>query len=297
MSGADCNEAVTSLCASCGIAENEDIKLKKCNGCHLVRYCGIQCQKAHRKQHKRACKKRAAELRDELLFKQPENSHLGDCPICCLPLPLDMTKSTLYGCCSKVICGGCNHANDRRQFEQRLVFSCPFCRSVLPKTEEETDQQLMKRVAMNDPVALRQEGGLQQKKGNYASAFEYYTKAAKLGDAQAHYHLAGMYHDWLGVEMDEGKYTHHLEEAAIGGHPNARYRLGNEWAHDNHERAVKHWIIAATQGDDDAIKALMIKFREGHVSKEQLDATLRAHKAAVDATKSPHREEAEKWLR
>ena len=34
-------------------------------------------------------RKRAAVLRDELLFKQPESSHLGDCPICCLPLPLD----------------------------------------------------------------------------------------------------------------------------------------------------------------------------------------------------------------
>jgi len=26
--------------------------------------------------------KRAAELRDEILFKQPESSHRGDCPIC-----------------------------------------------------------------------------------------------------------------------------------------------------------------------------------------------------------------------
>eukprot|EP00984_Skeletonema_dohrnii_P035791 scaffold35973_cov122-Skeletonema_dohrnii-CCMP3373.AAC.2 len=33
-------------------------------------------------QHKKECKKRAAEFRDELLFKQPESCHEGDCPIC-----------------------------------------------------------------------------------------------------------------------------------------------------------------------------------------------------------------------
>ena len=119
MSG-NCNEADTLRCASCGVAENDDIKLKKCNGCFLVKYCGVKCQKAHRKLHKRACKKRAAELRDELLFKQPEYSHLGDCPICCLPLPLDAMKSGMHLCCSQVICNGCNYANQMRELKERL---------------------------------------------------------------------------------------------------------------------------------------------------------------------------------
>jgi hypothetical protein len=44
-----------------------------------------------------ACKKRAAELRDEILFKQPENTHLGDCPICFLPLSLDLEKINYDG--------------------------------------------------------------------------------------------------------------------------------------------------------------------------------------------------------
>ena len=292
----DCNEAVTSFCASCGVAENEEVKLKNCNGCYLVKYCGIQCQKAHRKQHKRACKIRAAELRDELLFKQPESSHLGDCPICSLPMPLDLTKSGVRSCCSKVICNGCTFAEAKQIMEMRLQHTCPFCRESTNRTDEEDERRRMKRIEANDPVALRREGDLQQKKGNCASAFGYFTKAAKLRDAQAHYRLAGMYHNGQGVEMEKGKYTYHLEEAAIGGHPHARYHLGKyEWEHGSHERAVKHWIIAATQGDDDATKALMISFRQGYVSKEQLDATLRVHKAAVDATKSPHREEVENY--
>ena len=77
-------DAKDEHCAGCGIVGGDEIKLKKC-ACKLVKYCGVKCQKAHRKLHKRACKKRAAELRDELLFKQPESSHLADCPICSLP--------------------------------------------------------------------------------------------------------------------------------------------------------------------------------------------------------------------
>ena len=60
---------------------------------------------------------------------------------------------------------------------------------------------------------------------------------------------------------------------------------------------MKHWIIAATQGCDKSIKILMDFFREGLIRKEVLDAALRAHKAAVDATKSPQRKAAEEFFR
>ena len=69
-----------SCCASCGIAEIDDIKLMPCDGCDLVRYCSDECQIEHKSEHQDACKKRAgeaAELRDELLFKQPESTHHG----------------------------------------------------------------------------------------------------------------------------------------------------------------------------------------------------------------------------
>ena len=121
------------------------------------------------------------------------------------------------------------------------------------------------------------------------------TKAAELGDGLSHNQLSQMYHDGLGVEKDVGKEKHHLEAAAIGGHPKARYNLGvHEWNNnDNTERAVKHWMIAATQGDDESIKALIDSFKDGFVEKEDLAAAFRAHKSAVDATKSPQRKEAE----
>ena len=278
----------SSCCASCGIAEVDELKLKECAECDLVRYCSDECQKDHIPQHKEECKKRAAELREELLFKQPESSHLGDCPICYLPLPLDIKKSVMYSCCSKVICGGCSHANKIREEEESLAQACPFCRKHAPSTDEECDKYLMKRIEANDPVAVRHKGVEQAQRGDYQSAFRYFTKAAELGDIQAHFELSHMYHNEHGVEKDKGKKMYHMEEAAIGGHPAARYNLGiGEWNNGKTERAVKHWIIAATQGNDDSIKALMHAFRKGFVSKDKLAAALRAHQAAVDAV---HRE-------
>jgi hypothetical protein len=89
------------VCAFCGIAEIDEVKLKTCTACKSLRYCSVECQKKHRPQHKRACKKRMAELRDELLFKQPESISLGDCPICCLPLPLDPKNLDLWDAAAK----------------------------------------------------------------------------------------------------------------------------------------------------------------------------------------------------
>ena len=290
-------QAGTSCCASCGIAEIDDVKLKDCDGCDLVRYCSDECRENHRSEHEEACKKRAAELRDEQLYKQPESSHLGDCPICCLPLPLDLMKSTLTGCCSKLICTGCFYANQMRELEQNLATKCTFCREALSKTEEEHFKRLMRRIEKNDPYAIYQQGAEQYDKGDYRSAFEYWKKATDLGNVDAHHRLAGLYIFGKGVEQEEGKIIHHLEEAAIAGHPEARYNIGyHKWNNGDKEGAVKHWIIAATLGEDDSTKMLMKAFKEGHVSKEDYAAALRAHKAAVDATKSPQRDIAEKFV-
>ena len=117
------------VCASCGKVAVDDVKLKICTACRLVKYCSDVCQKKHRPQHKRACKKRAAEIRDDNLFTQPDESHLGECPICCLPLPLDRKKSSIMSCCCKRICLGCSFANAKREFEQGLEQRCPYCRA------------------------------------------------------------------------------------------------------------------------------------------------------------------------
>jgi len=140
-----------------------------------------------------------------------------------------------------------------------------------------------------------------EKPGDYSSAIDHFMQAAELGDADAQDNNLGCcYHSGHGVEKDDWKLTRFMEEAAIGGHPEARYNLGyGYWnaLHGNTERAAKHWIIAAAQGHDDSINDLMDEFRRGFVSKDDLAAALRAHQAAVDATKSPQREAAEEYRR
>ena len=52
MSTDDKTTPVVDLCASCGIAAVDDVKLKRCNdGCDLVKYCSDKCQELHREQH------------------------------------------------------------------------------------------------------------------------------------------------------------------------------------------------------------------------------------------------------
>ena len=62
------------------------------------------------------------------------------------------------------------------------------------------------------------------------------------------------------------------------------------------DRAVKHLIIAANLGYDRSIRGLKEFYKEGLVRKEDFAAAaLRAYQAAVDATKSLQRDEAEKY--
>jgi len=285
------------FCASCGIAEVDDVKLKKC-ACKYVRYCSVKCQKNHRPQHKKECTKRVADLRDKILFKQPERSHHGDCPICMLPFQLDTMKASVTTCCSKKICIGCNYAYCFKKKEGVIVaiedITCPFCRHPKPSSEEETEKNIMKRVEANNQAALLQMGMHLNKRGEYKSAVKYYKKAAEFGDADAHYNLSAMYKNGEGVEKDDKKKVYHLEEAAIGGHPDARAMLGAIEGHNGRvERSAKHFIIGAKLGHDFSLEMVKLGYQNGSVSKEDFASALRAHQAAVEATKSTQRDEGE----
>ena len=66
------------------------------------------------------------------------------------------------------------------------------------------------------------------------------------------------------------------------------------------DRAAKHWIIAAKLGFEKSLKSLKDLYKDGDVSKEDFNAALRGYQAAIDATKSPQREEADiygEWLK
>jgi len=288
-------------CASCGTAGVDDVKLKDCDGgCDLVKYCSDECQEDHKDNHGEECKKKMIELRDNDLFTPPEGSHLGECPICCLPLPLPIvaSKSTFMGCCSKSICIGCEYANTERERKAGLRQRCPYCREPTTKSKEEWNKIIMKRIKKNCPAAMCHIGATRYNEGDYKTAFKYLTKAAELGYTEAHYVLSVMYQLGQGVEKDAEKEIYHLEEAAIGGHPGAGHNLGCfEGINGRYERAKKHFIIAANLGHHESLKGLMALYKEGHASKEEYADALRAYQTAVDETKSAEREKAEEAIK
>ena len=280
-------------CANCGITEVDGIKLEECDGCDIVRHCGDKCWEEHRKEHEEECSKRKALLQDKELFTQPDGTDRGECPLCFLPMPIDMSKSGFWTCCSQLVCGGCIYADQKSSNgDQR----CPFCREPIPSEEVEANKRMMKRIKANDPAAFHHMGGKCYQEGDYDAAFKCFTKAAELGDADAHARLGYMYMKGQGVEEDEEKAVYHYEKAAIEGHPLARHELAcYEEVNGNMERAVKHFIIAANLGDEPSMKKLWKHYSLGNISKDDLDATLRAHQAALDGMKSEQRDMVDKY--
>jgi TPR repeat protein len=153
----------------------------------------------------------------------------------------------------------------------------------------------MKRIKKhNDPVAMTHMGKEHDREGDYGKALEYYTKAAELGDVEAHGCLGRLYYEGRGVEKDVKKAVYHLEQAAIGGQPFSRgYLAVYKESNGRLERAAKHYIIAANLGFEPSLKWIKELFVEGIVSKDEYAAALRGYQAAVNETKSAEREKAE----
>ena len=282
-----------TTCANCGKGEEAAGDLKACTACHLVKYCNRDCQIAHRPQHKKACKKRATELHDEKLFKQPLPNE--DCPICMLPLPTLLSGHSYKSCCGKIICSGCIHAVNKRDLVEQ---KCPFCRTPAPHSDEEMIERLKKRTEADDAEA-KCSLGLYYTNGQYGlpqnrvKALELWNRAAELGVAEAYYNLGIAYKHGDGVERDEKKANHYYELAAMGGDVDARYNLGClEGNTGNYDRALKHWMISAGGGMKESLSAIQEIFKIGVATKDDYTKALRVYQAYLGEIKSVQRDEA-----
>ena len=310
-----------SCCAECG--EEGGVTLKICKSCMQAKYCNASCQRNHWPTHKKLCKLRAAELRDEALFKDPPPKE--DCPICFLPMPVtliccvslppanissipiydfaianenenlvnqDRHKYTedYYPCCGKGICRGCVHSFRK----SGNIAKCPFCNSDrADKTDEERFEQMTERIEANDAASMcmlascyyKGQLGLQQ---DHAKSMELFAKAADLGFTKAHSRLAYLYD--LGGDLKKAKF--HFEAAAMAGHEIARCNLAvSEADSGNMERAIRHWTIAASAGDYVAMHELRVGFEKGYVSQESIDLTLTAYNNSCAEMRSESRDE------
>ena len=279
----------------------------------------------HRSKHKKECKQYAAEKRnknaairaeidaiseklcsneisDEELFADPPPK--DDCDICFLPMPHTRKSvcgvSTVYQpCCGKRLCYGCVRAARSEMNRGTMKRLCPFCRMSVDVTDEEEIRRVKKRMELHDANAFHKLGdwyfnGVKGLPQDYRKAFELFIRGAELGSVTSHSLLAKMYHYGQGVERDEEKSNHHLMYSAMGGFEVARHMLGvNEEYSGNIDRAMKHYMISARSGYDDALEDILKGYKAGHVTKDEYASTLRAHRQAIEEMKSEQRAIAE----
>ena len=292
------NTAAILLCANCG-KEGGD-SMNTCNKCDLVVYCNAACKKKHRSRHKKKCEKRAAELYDEKLFKEPPPPE--ECTICMLPPPLYgnhtcmpfHTGMTFHSCCGKEICDGCEYA----MVKSGAKDLCPFCKTSYAISEEETIKRVNKLMEKGNERALNQIAGFYADgtmglPQDWAKANELYLKAGELGCALAYFNLGHSYYSGTGVEIDIKKAKHYYELAVMNGDIDARHNLGClEGQAGNHQRAYKHCLIAARAGHANALKIVKAGYTEGHITKEEYAKTLREYQKSQGEMKSDMRDKA-----
>ena len=287
MSTVDC------ICANCGKGEENSGDLKACSACKMVKYCNRDCQIAHRSQHKKACKKWAAELHDEQLFREHTRE---ECPICMLPLPLyeNHTGMTFHTCCGKEICNGCVDKMEESGTEDL----CPFCKAPPARSNEEEVERTKKLMEKGNAHSFYQLGGYYFE-GCYglpqdeAKAAGLFLKAGELGCAPAYFNLGNSYRMGRGVEMNKKKAKHYWDFAAMNGDIKARHNLGMmEGRAGNYQRAKKHLLIAAKAGYKKSLDMVKVGYMAGDVTKEQYANTLREYQKSQDEMKSDARDKA-----
>ena len=303
MSTVDDKDIIVSVCANCG-KEGDEVN-NICNKCNQVRYCNAACKKKHRHKHKKDCEehvriaaKRATELHDIELFKQPPPQE-EDCPICFLRIPLLLTGWRHQTCCGKRICSGCIYApvydNQGNEVDNE---KCPFCRVPTPTVEERIELE-KKRVEAGDPIAIYNKGcyfqyGLHGFPQDYTKALELWHRAEKLGYSAAYCSIGSAYLYGQGVEIDTNKIVYYYKLAAIMGNVSARYNLGiiMEKSNGKMDRALKHFMIGVRNGDAPSLDKIKEFYSKGHASKDDYTKALQLYQVYLGEIKSRQRDQA-----
>ena len=266
-------EDTIANCANCGKGEENSSDLKACTACKLVKYCNRECQIAHRPLHKRACKKRAAEIHDEELFK--EHPPPEDCPICFLPLPVDVGEMIFKSCCGKIICNGCIYAMDVEALGRSKDTLCAFCREPIATSDEEEIRRMKKLMDANNARAIYNlagyyDSGSMGMPQDVTKASELMLRAGELGCGESYCNLGIYYMLGKGGQVDKKKARHFFELAATKGDVQARHNLGCiEGNAGNFHRAYKHFILAARAGDDKSLDQVKKGFMNRFLTKDE----------------------------
>lgn len=250
-----------------------------------------------------------------LLFSQPKSN--DDCDICCVKLP-EFNKCQYQSCCGKVLCLGCIVTVAEEQMKKNIIKgthkspACPFCRTGAVKSIREAFDRLEARIEAypDDSRALFVLGCLCCE-GEYSTitqdidrGIRLLRRASELGSIDACASLGNAFNPlertmYIGVERNLLTSVQYYEKAAIGGHVWSRFNLGvlNNTFYFDGSVTMNHFIIAAKQGHDHALKAVKIGYIAGVVEKEQYALTLRAHFKSKTDIESDRRKDAEQRIR
>ena len=300
------NGTPSKMCSACGKKSNT---LKKCNGCKCVWYCDKKCQNKNRKEHKIECRRIKKEL-DERGGKLDVGTELDvgplgklppreECPICMRVLPRHPMLSTYADCCGKFLCGGCNFQHQIKQREGgEKLSACAFCRTTLPKSDEEILARTHKRVELKDPnallnMALDYGDGGHGLPVDQAKCIELLLESADLGCPGAQRQLGNYHHEGeMGLEQNKEKARKYFEKAAEGGHLLARHNLAFT-ANENGDRvaAMRHWRLSASGGYRKSMGALIECFEGGLLRHDDLAESVQAMYLARAEMKSEDRDQ------
>jgi len=201
-------------------------------------------------------------------------------------------------CCGKLICSGCIYAPLYDNQGNELDKKCPLCRSSPPSCYEEIIERYKKRMELDDPIAICDLGsfynvGVNGLSQNHAKALELYHQAAELGHSEAYYNIGNVYYNGNGVELDKKKARYYWELSAIGGHPYSRHNLGGaEEVSGNMDRALKHWMIAAKDGEKLSLENIKDLCKRGYATKDDYGKALCCYQSYLDEIKTDQRDEA-----
>lgn len=250
--------------------------------------CLLRLNPPLRGQLAKKLQKAATENHERALFRQPDPPE--DCAICAQPLPYDNRKVSWRVCCGKHLCQGCLFGI---AVENRSL-PCPFCRT-LPYTSNGEYMQLLQALYDKDDRHaiyqmgnhfLRGEFGLQR---DVEKAMNLWKRA---DIREANYSLAVRYTEaGLSNRAVSHRAVYYYEKAAIQGDVNSRFYIGVLEENFDSERSMKHFIIAAEFGHDEALA----KVKDGYlsnprkISKDCFAQVLRKHHSAKSNLESPRR--------
>jgi TPR repeat protein len=157
---------------------------------------------------------------------------------------------------------------------------------------------LEKRMGGNDADAIYQLGMMYLNgderfsiKKDIDKAVKLFHRAAELGSAEAHHSLAYVYDEGAGVNNDGTKVKQYYEKAAMMGCVSSRFNLGCIDAETgSFDRAIKHWLIAASGGDIHAVNYVQTAIAKGKATRDDYAQALRRYKQYVDEVRSDERD-------